>query len=72
MSGLVESVANAEDKEADDAAAGFATEQSNKRKIAEMPSLSMRLNIVVITDGHIDVIELHYFLTLIRELKGYF
>jgi hypothetical protein len=61
MSGFVEAIANAEEKEAADAAPAFATEQSNKRKFAEMSSLSMRLNILGITDGHIDVVELHYF-----------
>jgi hypothetical protein len=45
MSGFVEAVANAQEKEAAEAAAAFATERSNKRKFAEMPSLSMRLNI---------------------------
>jgi hypothetical protein len=61
MSCFVEAIANAEENEAPDAAAAFATEQSNKRKFAEMPSVSMRLNIVGIIDGHIDVVELHYF-----------
>jgi hypothetical protein len=45
MSGFVEAVANAEETEAAEAAAAFATERSNKRKFAQMPSLSMRLNI---------------------------
>jgi hypothetical protein len=74
MSGFVEAVANAEETEAADAdaATAFATEQSNTRKFTEMPSLTMRLNIVGFIDGHIDVIELHYFSTLIRELKGCF
>jgi hypothetical protein len=47
MSWFVEAVANAEEKEAAEAAAAFkfATERSNKRKFAEMPSLRMRLNI---------------------------
>jgi hypothetical protein len=53
MSGFVEAVANAEETEAADAdaATAFATEQSNTRKFTEMPSLTMRLNIVgFITD----------------------
>jgi hypothetical protein len=45
MSWFVEAVANAEEKEAAEAAAVFASERSNKRKFAEMPSLRMRLNI---------------------------
>jgi hypothetical protein len=45
MSGFVEAVANAEDKEAADAAATLATERGIKRKFAAMPSLSMRLKI---------------------------
>jgi hypothetical protein len=72
MGAFVEAVANAEENEAAEAAAAFATEQSNKHKFTEMPSLTMRLNIVGFIDGCIDVIELHYFSTLIRELKGCF
>jgi hypothetical protein len=48
MSGFVEAVANAEEKVPPfpaEGAAAFATERSNKRTFAEMPSLSMRLNI---------------------------
>jgi hypothetical protein len=63
MSGFVKAVENAEKKEAVDNAAAFATEQRNKRQLAEMPSLSMRLNIDVagIIDGQIIVIELYHF-----------
>jgi hypothetical protein len=45
MSGFVEAIANEEQKEAATAAAALATQRSNKRKRAEIPSMSMRLKI---------------------------